>query len=174
MKKWTERSTWQLVISAMMVALSIILTRVFSWQPAPYVRIGFGAVPILFAGAVCGPVAGFMVGLVADLVGFLINPMGGTIFIGITLCSALTGVFTGVFCKYVFKQRHFVSVLIGVTVTELLVSVVIKSFFFVHYYGSTFWVYAAPKLIYTPAIIAAETFLVWLIINALKKSRISI
>ena len=171
-KKWTKESTYRLVVCAMMIALSIVLTRFCSWQPVPFVRIGLGALPIMFAGALCGPVAGFVVGIAADLVGYIFNPMGGALFLGLTLCSGFNGVFTGIFCKYIFKKTNIFSVLSGVAATELLVSVGMKSVCFVYLYGSTFLTYAVPKLWYALIMIVVETLLIWLLMKVLQKSKV--
>ncbi|MEW5934858.1 MAG: folate family ECF transporter S component, partial [Bacillota bacterium] len=66
----TRLLTW----AAMLIALSVVLTRVASVRRpvggVEAVRIGFGALPILMAGIWGGPVFGFLVGAVADLVGY--------------------------------------------------------------------------------------------------------
>jgi ECF transporter S component (folate family) len=84
-----EQSVRRMIIAAFFVALSIVLTRMLSIN-TPFFRIGFGAVPIMIAGIVMGPQYGFIVGAVADLVGYMINPMG-SFMPGFTLTSALTG-----------------------------------------------------------------------------------
>lgn len=93
-------STQVVVKAALLAAASIILTRFFSYMiplgGLPALRIGFGNVPLIIAGMMLGPVAGGIVGVVSDLVGFMINPMGGMYFPGFTLTAALYGVISGI------------------------------------------------------------------------------
>ncbi|MBN2898309.1 MAG: folate family ECF transporter S component, partial [Clostridia bacterium] len=74
-------STSVLVKAGLLAALSIVFTRVFSFMiplaGLPALRIGFGTLPITISGILFGPLVGGLVGMVSDLVGFMINPMGG-------------------------------------------------------------------------------------------------
>lgn len=93
-------STSVLVKAALLAAVSIILTRFFSYMipigGLPALRIGFGNIPLIIAGMMLGPVVGGVVGVISDLVGFMINPMGGMFFPGFTLTAALYGIISGV------------------------------------------------------------------------------
>ncbi|SHJ69888.1 folate family ECF transporter S component [Paramaledivibacter caminithermalis] len=93
-------STKVLVGSGLLVGLSVILTRFFGIMlPIAGVsglRISFGSIPIYTAGILFGPLAGALTGVAADLLGFMINPMGGAYFPGFTLSAALRGVIPGI------------------------------------------------------------------------------
>lgn len=88
-----ERSLKRMINAAFLIAISIVLTRMLSIT-TPFFRIGFGSVPIMIAGIVLGPKYGFAVGAIADLVGFMMNPMG-SFMPGFTLTSAMTGAIPG-------------------------------------------------------------------------------
>lgn len=94
-----------LVKASLLAGLSIIFTRVFSFMiplaGLPALRIGFGGLPIMISGILFGPLVGGVVGLVADLIGFLLNPMGGTYFPGFTISAALTGIIPGLIYKWI-------------------------------------------------------------------------
>ena len=85
---------FKIVASGVLIALSIALTRLMSANliiaGVPAVRLGVGFVPIMIAGVVLGPYYGMGVGATADLLGFLLFPMG-VYFPPITLTSALVG-----------------------------------------------------------------------------------
>lgn len=85
-----------MVKAAFLVAISVILTRFFAVMLpiagiAGTLRFGFGMVPIILSGILFGPLVGGAVGLVADLIGVLVNPQGA-FFIGFTLSSMLYGI----------------------------------------------------------------------------------
>lgn len=92
-------STASLVKAGLLAAISIVLTRVFSFiiplAGMPALRIGFGTIPLMISGILFGPIIGGLTGLVADLLGYAINPMGGAFFPGFTLSAALNGILTG-------------------------------------------------------------------------------
>lgn len=93
-------STAVMVKAGLLAGISIVLTRFFSLMVLlggmPTLRVGFGSVPIMLAGMLFGPLVGGAVGVVADLVGFAINPMGTVYIPGFTVTAALFGVIPGV------------------------------------------------------------------------------
>jgi len=98
-KKFRMMSTSVLVKASVLAAISIVLTRALSIMiplgGLPALRVGFGSIPLIITGMMFGPVVGGVVGVVADLVGVMINPMGGSFFPGFTLSSALYGIISG-------------------------------------------------------------------------------
>lgn len=106
--KWMSTSV--LVKAGLMAGLSIVLTRAFSFMiplaGLPALRIGFGGLPVIISGILFGPFVGAVVGLVADLVGFMINPMGGAYFPGFTISAALSGVIPGFLYAWIRKIKR--------------------------------------------------------------------
>src|SRR6056297_2893260 len=98
-------STKSLVTISLLTSISIILARVMGLlipiAGFPALKINFSAVPIILSGIMFGPVAGFMTGGVADVIGYLINPQGGAFFPGFTLSTALTGMIPGLIYKLI-------------------------------------------------------------------------
>ncbi len=82
--------TKYLVMAAFLSAISIILTRFFYIMPTPQLRFSIGYMPIMLSGLLFGPIIGALTGIVADLVGVLINPQG-TFHLGFTISSMLVG-----------------------------------------------------------------------------------
>ncbi|MDD2434564.1 MAG: folate family ECF transporter S component [Bacilli bacterium] len=104
-----------ITISAFLSALSVVLTRFCSILVpvggVPSLSLELGGVPIVMGGIILGPIWGGIIGFVADVVGFLINPRGGAYFFGFTLNSILTGVIPGLifilFKKQIIKDNWF-------------------------------------------------------------------
>lgn len=96
-------NTKVLVKASLLTAISIILTRFFSYMiplgGLPALRVGFGTIPLIIGGMMFGPIVGGVIGAVSDIVGYMINPMGGAFFPGFTLTAALYGVFAGILFK---------------------------------------------------------------------------
>lgn len=125
MKK-NKITTKHLVAASLLTAISIILTRVFSIMipiaGVQALRIGFGGIPIMIAGILFGPIVGALTGVTADLVGFMINPMGAY-FPGFTLTAALSGFIPGLLYHYLYKRdsKANFSIINGFTVVLLSV-----------------------------------------------------
>ena len=113
-----------LVIMAIMVALSIVATRLLSIT-TPTLRIGFGFVPIVVAAMYLGPLRAGIIGLVADLVGFAIAP-SGTFFPGFTFSAFLGGFIYGIFFEGE-KAFNILNIILGVVVTTFIVDAILNT-----------------------------------------------
>lgn len=87
-----------IVNCGLLIALSIVLKIVFEvYIPIgglPTLRVNLTSIPIMISGILFGPLAGFSVGVISDLLCFAIKP-GGPFFPGFTLASGLTGMIPG-------------------------------------------------------------------------------
>lgn len=121
--------TKKLVQAALLVALSIVMTRLFptSYAVALFglspltVRFAFGLIPIYLASVKLGWGYGACVAALADLIGYLINPMGGAYMPVMTLVAALGGAICG---WIVWKKGSLWRIALGIfaasTITALL------------------------------------------------------
>jgi ECF transporter S component (folate family) len=131
-------TTRDLVIVALFAALSVVLTRFASLMtPDNAVRVGIGSVPLVYVGMMFGPLSGGLAGLVADLVGCLINPMGGTFFVGFTLSSVLTGVIPGLWV-WLYKKKNLTSVVMVHLMIYVVISLGLDTLWFKILYGKSF------------------------------------
>jgi len=93
------RITRKITLAALLVAISIVLTRFFGiiipLGGFPSLSLDLGSVPIVLSGIVLGPFFGGIAGFSSDLVGFAINPRGGIFHLGFTFNATLTGVIPG-------------------------------------------------------------------------------
>ena len=85
----TKKRIRFLACIAMLSAMQVVLSRFLSTQ-TPVVKIGFGFVPVMFAGALYGAGGGALAGALSDVVGALLFP-SGSYFPGYTLTAALSG-----------------------------------------------------------------------------------
>ena len=69
-------TTKRLSLLAMFIALQIVLSKFLMLQLAPSVRLSIDSVPILLAGLWFGPLAGALVGTLADFLGTLLFDRG--------------------------------------------------------------------------------------------------
>lgn len=143
-------STKILVVCGLFAGMSIILTRLFSYMiplaGLPALRIGFGSIPIIISGILFGPIAGGLTGGVSDILGFILNSMGGPYIPGFTVSAILEGLISGyIYCiirnqkvKFNFHIANIaLSILLSVGVLFVLLSHNVElSSFFIILYGS--------------------------------------
>lgn len=144
-------STTKIAYLSFLTALTIILTRVLSIRipiaGVEGVRIGFGALPIVFAGVAFGPAAGGIVGILGDLLGYFINPLGAYMP-HFTFTSFLTGFIPGVMVFYILKRCRTLTVLfISIAVGQLISSIILVPYFINYLFGVPFTVLMPPRLI---------------------------
>ena len=90
------KSTRNLVLCAMMAALSIILMSTTSFYITPHIKVGFSGLPNRLVDFMFGPVIGAIFGGIMDVLKFLIKPDGG-FFFGYTLTAIAGGFIYGLF-----------------------------------------------------------------------------
>lgn len=139
------RSTRTITYMSVFIALSVAINTM------RFGSISFGGFPIIYSGLVLGPVNGFIVGGVSDVLAFIVRPSSGGYNILFTLTSALTGfipaIITGLF-KDKYPNYRFFSVLIGVFIGQMITSVIMAPFFQSILFGkNTFYYYAAKAFI---------------------------
>ena len=142
---------------AMLSAMQVVLSRFLSIQTA-VAKVGFGFVPVMFAGALYGAGGGALVGALSDVVGALLFP-SGSYFPGYTLTAALSGAIYG----WMLHKRHGVArILLAYLLTTLSVTLGLN----------TFWIALGRGYLYVEA--AGRDFSnVWIQFAALLPTRLT-
>ncbi len=135
-----------LIISAMLAAVSIVLGKYLAFNIGELLRFSFENLPIIFAGAVFGPLVGAAVGIVADLigcllVGYAINPL-------VTLGAAIIGAVSGVVFKLPPTSRLSLlpKTAAAVSLSHILGSVIVKSIGLAAFYSQPLWAVMLMRL----------------------------
>ncbi len=118
----------RLSLLAMFIALQIILSKLLMLQVAPSVRLSIDSVPILLAGLWFGPIAGGLVGALADFLGTILLPTAGAYFPPLTIAFFLTGLSAGLLSKVIRVKQPLIRIAIIVIVSEFVGSYLFKSF----------------------------------------------
>ena len=90
-------SVRNLALMGVLVAFQFILTRFLGIPISPGKRISFAFLPVAFAGYTMGPIPAAMINGVADILGALLVPQGGSIHLGFTLTAVFSGLLYGLF-----------------------------------------------------------------------------
>ena len=142
---------------AMLVALNIILTRVFSirisFEGIEGIRIGFGTLPVILAGLLLGGKQGFITGVIGDLIGFQLNP-SGFYLPTFTLVAGMNGVLAPLMIQWfgngVISLKKLVLV---IGVNNIITSLVLTPLLLQFHFG-------IPALVTLPARVVAQAVLI--------------
>ena len=158
-----------LVVCSFLAAISIVLTRYGSIMLAGgSIRLGFGNLPIVFAGLLLGPFAGGLTGLVGDLLGFVMAPQG-TFHPGFTISSVLTGVIPGMVARYGGGDRFSPRVVITACVlVYLLIGLGLNTLWLTHLLGQAFLVLLPARAV-SQGIVTAITIMILLFLSRYSK-----
>ena len=151
-------------ICAILAAFSIIFGKYLAINVGENFRFSLENLPILLAGIYLGPLAGAVVGAIADLVGCLlvgyaINPI-------ITLGAITVGFSSGII-RNSFKHKKLLSLLICIAFAHTVGSIFIKTIGLSLYYGSPF----IPTLVWRCIIYFCTGSVEFLILYFLSKNQ---
>ena len=154
-----------LVVAAMLSAISIICGKYLAFGIGNVLRFSFENLPILFAGIAFGPLAGALVGAVADLVGCLlvgyeINPL---VTIGAVAVGAVSGG-----CHLLFKKAKAssaFSITLSVILAHLIGSVVIKTFGLAAFYSFPLYILMLWRLFKYILVGCLECILIFMLLR---------
>lgn len=151
-----------LVLLSLFAALSILFGKYLAIPGGDVLRFSFENLPILLAALHFGPIAGMLVGIVADLlgclmVGYTINPM-------VTLGAAMIGLVGGLAPYYIPKRLpRIVRIVLAVSLAHLVGSVFVKTIGLAAYYTMPFFVLMLWRLLNYAIIAALESALLYLL-----------
>ncbi|HRX42242.1 MAG TPA: folate family ECF transporter S component [Clostridia bacterium] len=150
-------NTRKLVILSLLTALTIVLARFLSFQ-VQVLRISLEFIPIMIASILFGPLAGGIVGAVADVLGYAVKPIG-TFFPGFTISAFATGFIYGIFFHK--KQITWLRAISGTVVKLLVVDLLMIGTWLLILYKMPLAALLPTRLIKIAVMLAVETVFVY-------------
>lgn len=135
--------TRTLIFVSLLIAMEVIFTRFLAFQ-TPIIRIGFGFIPIAFAGILFGPVTGGIAAALSDVIGMLLFPKGAY-FPGFTLSAFITGAIYGFFLHK--KPVNFMNLTIAVLLITVIVDLGLNTLWISMITGKAVSVLMMPRVI---------------------------
>ena len=167
--------TSKLITAALLIALSIVLTRVFSANlliaGVPAARLSVGFLPIILAGIALGPYFGMAVGAASDVLGYFLFPVG-VYFPPITLTSALVGLLAYLIYRYTARSREWIRLLSCVAVTQIACSMLLQTLWISILYGKGYLVLFPARAITALITIPIYYFIIHAIVAGLKGAKL--
>jgi ECF transporter S component (folate family) len=123
---------------ALLIALGVLFKGYLTFMIGTALRIGLFELPIVLAGVLYGPMAGGLVGVGVDLLGYLINP-GGVFFPGFTLSAALSGALPALILGKSRLRASPGAVFAAIGITQILNSLLLNALWLSILYGPGIW-----------------------------------
>lgn len=147
--------THRLVIMALLVAISVILSRFLSIS-AWNLKIGFAFIPVVMAGILFGPISAGIVAALADFLGATLLPIG-QFFPGFTLTAFITGILFGVF---LYKKTTMKNIVIASILTQIIGSLLLNTLWISMLYGTPFWALMPTRIVQTCVMTVIQIILI--------------
>ena len=159
----------KIILSAMLLALLIVLSRFFSIE-TQFLVLSFGFIPIIMSAIWLGPKYSTMISALGDLIGALLFPFGAY-FPGFTISSAISGCIYGVFLynkEQVNDNKKFLLKLIISSILVLgLVNIFITSFWLHILYGKAYYVIICTRILSQIIMLPIQVMIIYMLNNFL-------
>ena len=134
------RATKVITTAAMMTAISVLIG-IFCKNymnfgvPPGLFRVTFENLPIIMSGILYGPIIGGVVGVLTDLISYLLSSQAYPPNLIVTLGAAASGIIAGVVAKYLIRKSGKLQIIVAGALSHLIASMIIKSIGLYQYYG---------------------------------------
>ncbi len=163
----------RLSLLAMFIALQIVLSKFLMLQLSSSIRLSIDSVPILLAGIWFGPIAGGVVGVFSDLLGTVLFPTAGAYYPPLTVAFFMIGFVAGLLSLVVRNKRTLARAAMIVIPSELIGSLLVKSFALSLLVGIPLPAMIASRALPVGIVLTANTLLVAAIDGMLREKALS-
>lgn len=164
--------TKKMILSALMITLSIILSRFLSIK-TPLLSISFAFVPTMLSGILLGPKYTCLIAGISDIVGAILFPFG-EFFIGFTVSSILAGLIYGLVLYKkqgeLTKKQLIIRLIISTLLVTVLINTCLNTIWLVIMYDKAFFVVLGGRIIKELIMIPVQIITVFLIVQRTWKS----
>ena len=147
----------KIILSALLLALTIVLSRFLSFNTS-LLSIGFSFVPMILAAIWLGPKYAAIICGLADLIGALLFPFG-TYFIGFTISAACKGLIYGL---VLYKKGE------ELKNKELIIRLIIACIWLVIMYEKAFLAVLYTRLTAESIMLPIQIITIFVLVNALR------
>lgn len=165
-----KNQLFKIILTAVLVALNIILERFMPSYSVWNNNISFGFITVAFAACYLGPAYAVAVGGLGDLIGAVIKPFG-PYFVGYTITNMLVGLCLGIF---LYKKATVLRISIATIINKLVCSLALNTIFIsVLYRGgiAAFWVVFVSRIPFVLLMTVVEILVISLLFT--QKSKIN-
>ncbi len=127
-----------LTLSAMLIAMSVVIgifcKSVLNFGGGLF-RVTFENLPIILSGIIYGPVMGCTVGVLSDLISYLLSGQAYPLNPIVTVGAGVIGLTAGVVAKLIVRRRGTARIIVAGSLAHILGSMIIKPIGLFAFYG---------------------------------------
>lgn len=158
-----------IVVTAMFIAIGVVLGFYFSIQITSSVRIGFSFIANEMTALLFGPVVGGIMGGVTDIIKYLLKPMGA-FSPGLTFNAIFGAVIYGVmFYKHPISFKR---ILAAKVIVAIVVNLCLGTFWLQFIIGKGFWVLLPARAVKQLIVVPIESVIFYIIAKTLAKTKV--
>ncbi len=162
-------STSKISYISLLIAMSIVLTRLASIRiplgGVEGIRIGFGKLPIILGGLMLGPLYGGLIGAIADMVGYIIQPIG-PYMPHFTVISALSGILPALLIHFFGSDEvNFIKLVIAIGITMVITELFLIPYTLHVLFEIPWQVLIIPRLFSVPITILLYAYIIQLFVR---------
>ncbi len=165
-----KNQLFKIILTAVLVALNVILERFMPSYSVWNNNISFGFITVAFAACYLGVPYAMAVGGLGDFIGALIKPFG-PYFVGYTITNLLVGLVLGFF---LYKKANVIRISIATVINKIVFSLVVNTIFIsVLYRGgiAAFWVVFVGRIPFVALMTVVEIAVISLLFT--QKSKVN-
>lgn len=163
------RDIRKLSAMAMMLALAVVLGFYATVQVGDFMRIGFAFIPNELTGMLFGPAAGGILAALADIVKYLVKPIGA-FFPGFTLSALLGGLIYGIVLYK--KPLSLKRVIVANALVTVFVNLLLNTFWLTVLYGNGFMALLPARFVKEAVLLPIDVVLYYTIAKVLGRARL--
>lgn len=161
------RKTSVIALGGMFIAFSVVLS-MFKVPLGPTLQISFASLPIAAGGMLFGPFVGAFIGVISDILGYIVRPHG-FFFPGFTLNAMLIGIFFGFF--FYKKKLTFPRVILSAILNTVVINLGLTTLWLSMMYGEAFIVLLGARVIKNVIEFPVYTSLLFMVLKLVERLR---
>jgi ECF transporter S component (folate family) len=162
------KSVQTITLVGMLIAVGIALS-FFNLMISNVLQISFSFVPLAVGGMLFGPVIGGIMGVINDILGYLVRP-NGPFFPGFTLNALISGIFYGVFLYK--KPVTLIRIVIVSTLNTVLLNLLLTSLWLNMMYGQAYLVLLVGRMTVKLLTLPINIALLYFVLKLVERIRI--
>lgn len=160
------KSLKSMVMAAMLLAIAVVLG-FFTLQLTEFIKVGFAYIANEFAGMMFGPVVGSLIGALADVLKYMVNPTG-PFFPGFTISGFFGGLIYGIVLYK--KPLSIKRIIIANTLVTVLVNLLLNTYWLTLLYGKAYMALLPARIVKQLIMLPIEVVLFYAVARILVKS----
>lgn len=163
------KSLKTIVVTAMFMAIGIVLGSMFTIQIGNFLKLGFSFIANEMTALLFGPVVGGLMGGLTDVIKYIMKPTG-PFFFGFTFNAILGAVIYGVILYH--RPITFKRILAAKVIVAVIVNMILGTYWLQVMYGKAFFALLPGRALKQLVAVPIESLLFYVVAKTLSKTKV--